>query len=305
MHRPATGLERYSAAYAAAESLAAAQDGTDAACATLLLGHGRPTSHVVVLFHGFTNCPTQWSAVARDLHARGATVVVPLAPGHGRTDRQPTELTSLTPSAIIGWAETWTRLARDLGTTLTVAGFSFGGVCAAWVAGLDETDRVLLLAPSFLPFGYPVHAARWLGTLARALPERYLWWDPVRRENMAASPYGYTRLSRRGIGATFEVGRRVGLGEMARTQPLERATLVLNEADLAVNATAAQQVFDRTIRPQALDARVYRLPASERYPHDVIDPFGSNAEREHEVRDLIVRLIDVKKLEHPVKSDER
>ena len=44
-----------------------------------LLTHGHKTARAFVLLHGLTNCPEQFMALARLLHASGANVVLPRA----------------------------------------------------------------------------------------------------------------------------------------------------------------------------------------------------------------------------------
>lgn len=278
---------------AAVASITEGADRVEADCRTVVLHHGRPTEHVLLLLHGYTNCPKQWTAIAADAHAAGMTVIVPRAPGHGRCDLDPEELTGLTPEAITDWTVRWLGLARQMGDTLTVAGFSFGGVCAALAATRDEADRVVLIAPAFVPFGYPASSSRWIGPLTRRIPERYLWWDPINRERMVRAPHTYPRLSRRGIGSVFEVGRRVLAEESRRSRPLERATLILNDADMAINASAARKVFVERIAPEAMDTIIHRFPLSDRYPHDFIDPLGPNGPREATVRPVLLRLLGV------------
>jgi pimeloyl-ACP methyl ester carboxylesterase len=264
----------------------------DPRCCSQLLHHGRPTARVLVLFHGFTNCPVQWSIAAERAHARGVTVLCPRAPGHGRADRRPDDLTDLSADTLSEWVADSVGIASQLGGQVTVAGFSFGGVCAGWAARhLDSVDEVLLLAPAYLPFGYPVPTAALLPAATKILPERYMWWDPVRKGAGATSPHVYPKLSRRGIGAVFELGQEARKDAARRTAPLDHAALVLNATDLAINPRAARLAFEEGIAPHASRTTVHTFPASERYPHDLIDPAGLNSHRAEQVNEQLLGLL--------------
>jgi len=211
-------------------------------CHSALLHHGAPTERVFVLFHGFTNCPAQYERLAADLHASGATVLAPLAEGHGRSDRSPKRLTDLSAEGLGRWIGEVVAVAAGLGERICVVGFSFGGVCAAWAAHrLDAVDGVVLVAPSFLPWSFPRFAGPLLPLYMQTRPERYLWWDPLRREQMLAAPHIYKQLSSRGISAVFELGQQVSRERsQQRTSRLSRAVLVLNGFDHAISPSAAR-----------------------------------------------------------------
>lgn len=276
----------FAAALASVERLTAEEPGHILPeCRTRLLHHGHPTAKAFLLFHGYTNCPAQLSVVAEELHRRGHNVFVPLEEGHGRADGSPADLTHVTPDRLAEWIGRTIECARGLGERLTVVGFSVGGVYAAW-GGLNNecVDEVIMLSPAFLPYSYPRLAIGLLPLLTRVLPERYLWWDPLRRDAAPLSPYGYARLSRRGISAVFALGQRAWRKKPCRTTELRRAVLVLNEWDFAVNPKAAWQAFEDALVPRARHAELVRLEASLRLPHDYLDPHRPGREDASEVR---------------------
>ena len=92
----------FTAGVAAIEALAAA-DGADAAidprCVPYVLHHGAATERAIVLFHGFTNCPRQFSALAQQFFERGFNVYVPRLPRHGLRDKLTTELAGSRPTS--------------------------------------------------------------------------------------------------------------------------------------------------------------------------------------------------------------
>lgn len=284
---------RFDRAIEAFEAMASLEaDDVAEQCGSRILHHERPTSRAFLLLHGFTNCPAQYERVAGSLHAAGSNVFAPLAEGHGRADGSPRALSDLTAEGLASWTARVVEIASALGEQLTVVGFSFGGVCAAWAArNCDEVAQVVLLSPAFLPHGLPVRAARFLPRVSRLLPERYLWWDPVRRERMVTAPYAYRQLSSRGIGAVFELGQSAWHSPASRVGGLERAVLVLNDSDLAISGPAASRAFEDSLAPLSAHSEVYRLPARLRYPHDYIDPLGPIADSEPTARVRVLQVI--------------
>ena len=86
--RPISGVaaaswEEAKARVAAIQAEEAADPTIVPECRTRLLDHGVPTAQVVVLFHGYTNCPKQYEKLAPELADRGYTVLVPRMPHHG------------------------------------------------------------------------------------------------------------------------------------------------------------------------------------------------------------------------------
>lgn len=270
----------------------AALDGPqiDPVCASVL-DVAEDADHVFVFFHGFTNCPAQMTGLARTARALGATTFSPRAPGHGRADHDLAELGELTAEQIARFVDSSIDVAAGLAGRVTVVGFSFGGVCAAWAAAnRDEVAEVLLIAPSFLPFGFPIWAGRFIGQLTALLPERYLWWDPVRKHESGSASYAYDRLSRRGIGAVFALGQDAWHHPPRRRTRLERAVLALNATDVAISAPAATSAFRRALLRISDASSVHRFPASSRYLHDLVDPQGLMAARAPEVWPQLIRL---------------
>lgn len=280
-----TALQRFSA-------MAARDDArVNPLCSSRLLDQGTRTGEAVVLLHGYTNCPAQWTPIAHRFFARGANVLVPRYPHHGYADRMNRELSHLKPSELVAAAAESIDIASGLGERVTVIGFSAGGVLAAWAAAnRDEVRSAMLVAPIFSPWGLPHVANHALMRLLRYWPDRYTWWDPRLRERHMPD-YGYPRMSLHGLAALLELSADVVADEPSRTSDLDRLVLVLNQGDLAVNADAARRAVEEVLAPLASTFREYEFPLSERLSHDVISAEGSNHGRTERVADKLVELL--------------
>ena len=72
------------------------QDSTRDVCITKLFDHGKQTEHVIVLMHGFTNCPEQFNELGRQHFDAGNNVLIPRMPYHGLSDRLTDVLVNIT-----------------------------------------------------------------------------------------------------------------------------------------------------------------------------------------------------------------
>ncbi|MBV8373959.1 MAG: alpha/beta fold hydrolase, partial [Candidatus Eremiobacteraeota bacterium] len=101
---------------------------------TIVRLHGGRRPRAVILLHGMTASPAQFERFARDLYERGHNVLVPRLPRHGHADRFSTALARLRPDDLYKAGANYVEVGRELGERVTIAGFSLGGLLAAWIA---------------------------------------------------------------------------------------------------------------------------------------------------------------------------
>jgi alpha-beta hydrolase superfamily lysophospholipase len=253
---------------------------------TMLLAHGRPTRRAVVLLHGLTASPMQCDALARSLHANGDTVLVPRLPGHGARDRLTPELRELRGAHLIGAAHEALAIARGLGTTVTVAGFSLGGLLALWLAQHEHVDHAVAIAPFLGVACVPHRTTAALAGALRRLPNLFLWWDPIRRERLMPD-HGYPRYPTRAIAEALGVATR--LAALARGAPpaTRRVSIVTNASETGVSNAAAREVAEawraHGAGTEIALHRITGLPPS----HDVIEPLRAGALARRAYRTLL------------------
>jgi hypothetical protein len=239
--------------------------------------HDAPTEHVYVLLHGLTNSPEQFDKLGRILFERGHNVVIPRTPGHGDADLMSDALSVFTAKGMLDYANLAITLARPLGRHLTVAGLSVNGATTAWVAqNRLDVDRSVLLAPFFSPIGLPQFAIRPLSQLLIRIPNIFLWWDPVHKDQISGSGHAYPRFSTRSIGETMRLGVEV-FSEAETSPPACGSILIVTSAsDIAASNAATARLASRwrNSRPGAVET--YEFPGSENVPHDFIDPSQSD-----------------------------
>ena len=241
-------------------------------CRPRLFTHGHKTSRVVVLLHGFTNCPKQFDSLAVLLYERGDNVYLPRVPRHGIADRMTTALSGLTAEELTSSAEAALDLAHGLGDRVTVAGLSATGVAAAWLAAhRDDLDEALVIAPAFAPRGWSSRWSRRLTAILLAAPNVFAWWDSKLKEKVPGPTQCYPRFASRGLAQVYRLGLSVLDGAAAMRPAARRVAIVTTAMDEGVANEPAHELARRW-RAQGGDVRSYEFPESLRVHHDMIDP---------------------------------
>jgi acetyl esterase/lipase len=241
----------------------------DPKCLPFLLTHGQKTARAIVLYHGLTACPFQYHEFAQLLYDEGYNVFVPRLPRHGYADRTGNALADLTAEELLSVMDPNVDLAVGLGDHVTLAGLSLGGNVAA--AGGQLRSDLFLAAPMSPAFGIrfaPNFLTPALTRLILGLPDIFIWWDPINRENFQAES-GYPGFSLHALGQIFRLG--ISLREVAQTEPPAATNLLMitNWGDPAVNLGAADELAD-SWRHQGGSVATYRFPLIPWLPHDII-----------------------------------
>ena len=248
-------------------------DGISPECRTRWMSHGRRTGRVIVLLHGLTNCPAQFDSLARLLFARGANVVIPRLPRHGRADRMTTELAKLEARELCAFTDRVLDVAGGLGDSVTVAGLSVGGAMSAWAGQQrEDLDRAVLIAPLIRVPRAPDWSHALLTRLVLALPNRFVWWDGQRRERLLGPKHVYPRFATHAIGAALRIGSTTRR-QAKRSPPGARdfAIVSVGGDDTIDRRTIAKLVRDWR-RQGARHVSVYEFPRELRLNHDIVDP---------------------------------
>jgi esterase/lipase len=285
----------YTAAMARLEELRKAEEADDLRleCWTTLLTHGHHTERAVVLIHGLTNCPAQFSALAPLLLERGYNVLVPRLPHHGLADRSGTALRELTVAELREFGNMVVDVACGLGHRVTVVGLSAGGVVASWIAQFrSEVERVVVIAPAFgvLPnrryFGYGANRAA-LEVLTR-LPNHMAGPSQLDAER---PPHTYAYVATRGLVAVLRLGAVV-LAAANQYPPAAREIVVVtNENDGVVNNAVTEVLVRRWSARVGMAVRTFVFPRQQQLIHDLIDPL-QRRQQTAQVYPALLDLID-------------
>jgi len=237
---------------------------------SIFLAQPAPTGRVAVLLHGMSASPTQFASFATSLHDRGYAVLVPRLPRHGYSDRLTDALGQLSAGELKNVTTQALEVARGFGSEVLVVGFSLGGLLAAWAAQFHSVHKVMCVSPFLGVAWVPNPLARAAAFLTMRMPNRFAWWDPIKRE-LQMPAHGYPRYSTHGVAQAYELVHSVFDDAAAHAPRAERIIVVTNARETTVNNRAVGKLVRRW-RKQAPDA-VQTFEFSDLpYSHDIIEP---------------------------------
>jgi pimeloyl-ACP methyl ester carboxylesterase len=222
-----------------------------------------------VLFHGLAASPTQFVRFANDLHERDHNVLVPRLPRHGHSDRLCDALSSLTAEDLRAVAAQSVEAAQGLGERVVVAGFSLGGVLAAWAAQQEPIARAVAIAPFFGLSWMPNGLMPYLAQALLGQPNHFAWWNPLVRERHYP-PHGYPRYATHAVAQAYLLARDV----MSRAHLGMKASeliLVTNARETAVNNRAVHR-FAAALRNGGAARLQHAILTGIPFSHDIIEP---------------------------------
>ena len=237
---------------------------------TILLSHGERTKHVALLLHGMSASPTQFGEFARILHARGYNVLVPRLPRHGYSDRLTEALADLSAAQLKDMTTQAVEIAHGLGESVTIVGFSLGGLLAAWAAQFHRVSKVMCIAPFFGVAWMPHRFAPFASGLLLHLPNRFHWWNPIKREKLMPA-HGYPRYSTHAVGQAYGLVHDVFHDAQSHSPRAGKIIMVTNSRETTINNRSARKLLElwRVQDDQIVSAFEFTdLPLS----HDIIEP---------------------------------
>jgi pimeloyl-ACP methyl ester carboxylesterase len=261
------------------------------ACHTRLYSHGHRTERALLLLHGFTNCPRQFDDLGRQFFDHGWNVLIPRYPRHGYSDRLNTAIAELQRDHLTAVADRAALATVGLGERVTVAGLSLGGILTGYLAqSHDGIERAVLIAPMFGLRPIPGPGLTALSKLARILPNFYVWWNRQAKADIKP-PHGYPRFATHAYAALFETGRLVMRLARASQPKAKSIAVITNAAEPRLDNRFTYQLVDLWRRHGAA-VETFEFPASERLPHDLIDPVTNPPAVLERSYPVVTRMID-------------
>jgi alpha-beta hydrolase superfamily lysophospholipase len=255
-----------------------------------LLTPGQKVENVVVFFHGLSNAPRQFDRLSERFTARGYSVFIPRIPYHGYLNRMSTDHGKLSLQNLVDFTAESIDLAAGLADQVTVSGISLGGVLAIWAAQYRPVAVAAPIAPAIGVPVVPVSVSNVVFSAMGRLPNRFVWWDPRKKQQLPGPEYAYPRFSTHALVATQELGRR--LLAVARTErpAAQRVWMISNAADYAVSNRAGDTLVRRWRADGAPNVSTFRFPRNLKLFHDVVDPLQPGA-RPDFVHPILERII--------------
>lgn len=229
--------------------------------------HDEPVDRVVLAMHGYTNSPRQYDALGPLLHADGHNVIALRFPYHGYRDRMTTDIACMRYADWAAPAIEALTIAFEAGARVVTLGISVAATIAAWLAAYFPVHLAVTVSPFVAVRGVAGRANDVLGTALRTLPDRFVWWDPIHRENQLPL-HAYPRFSLHTLASTMAFGET--LASFQSDAHGRRVVLVLNDRDPIVNNRVAQQRFASLTERNVTVETIVRRDFPPR--HDLFEP---------------------------------
>lgn len=256
-------------------ALTALDEGIPEATRTRLFEPDDEASATLVIWHGFTNAPIQFVAVAEHLRDAGYRVLLPRMPHHGLADVLTRELARLTVDELTEQVDACVDIAAGFGAPVWVVGLSAGAGLAAWAAATrPEVTRLVLAAPLVAPKGFPLPVLRAFVRFPGAVPRFYNWWDPRAKDKLGHSPYAYPGFPLPGLFPFLHLTEALLDGSVPAGHRLERVVLINNPCDVAIRRDAAGSFAPKVFAHQADEVRELVVDPALAWPHDFVDPWS-------------------------------
>jgi pimeloyl-ACP methyl ester carboxylesterase len=243
-------------------------------CITKLFEHGRQTEHVIVLLHGFTNCPEQFNELGRQHYEAGHNVFIPRLPYHGLSNRLTNELINLRAENLAAFGDKILDIAHGLGKQITIMGISGTGTLAAWLAqNRPDLDFAFIIAPLFGLAFIPPLFTKLFERFALALPNFFLWWDPrTKADNPYSIYYAYPRYPFRALAEIMRLAM-ITRAQAEKSAPAAgHITLIINDSEPAVSNAEIVRLFKLWQKYSRGNLSEYHFEKEMKLPHDIITP---------------------------------
>lgn len=229
----------------------------------------------IVIWHGFTNAPSQFVAVAERLAKSRYRVLLPRMPYHGEADVLNRDLAALTTSELVAQVNAAIDIVAGFDGPVWVVGLSAGATLAAWAAATrTEVSRLVLAAPLVAPKGAPLPLVRALVRFPRIVPRFYYWWDPRKKADLGHSPYAYPGFPVPGLVPYLHLSEALFDHTVPAGHRLERTVLLSNPGDFAIRRDAARSFASGVFAPFSDYAGEANVDGALKWMHDFVDPWS-------------------------------
>ena len=230
-------------------------------CRSTLLAHGQKTAKTVVMFHGVTACPDQYSGLAKVFYDAGYNVYIPRAPYHGTSNKK--DHGQVTSQNLVDYVNTSITAATGLGDELGVVGLSGGGMLATWASEYrPEVKRALILSPFYEPAAN--QAPKWQLPFLHVLygfhilPDNFI--EPATPDGAA---FSYRALANYDIVAKNFKKDPSGLS-------LQSIAVVTSDSDDQIDLSLAKSIPQSIASANNIPLTATELPADWNVGHDIV-----------------------------------
>lgn len=232
-------------------------------CYSKLHAHEQPTAKTVVMFHGVSACPLQFSTLAQYFYDHGYNVYTPLAPEHGRLDHL--NHAKVTTQGLVDYVNSSVNVTSALGGEVGVVGLSGGGNLATWASQYrPEVKRLLTLSPFYEPS--VSQAPKWqIRPLLVFHGNNFLLPEQLNKPDDPQHALSYRALAK--YVTVFK-----NLPQPAKDNGLKNIVVAMADDDKEIDQALAHKVLDSIAKANRKTLVHYQAPADLKLGHDIVSP---------------------------------
>lgn len=279
-------------------------------CKSIFYDAGFKTEKVVLIYHGYTSSPKQFTELGEQIHnASGYNVFIPRLPRHGLKDRMTADLTNLRVDELKQFVHETIDIANHLGKEITIVGFSAGGALATW-SGIfvnnTKVKKIIAISPFFNSRQTPtILMPQIMFFVDKMRRDRFYWWKPLEKEKMLPM-HAYPRFSLKAIKEILKLSIEIQKQLFVRTKEYTRLVakskqknslledlsdrefvLISNPSDLSVNNKLSEKIFEYIKTGGKSNVRIFSFSQKLNLPHDLIDPTKIVKNKEYVYKQII------------------
>lgn len=240
-------------------------------CEPIVKTQEEKSEKVIVLFHGYTNCPAQYSILADELFEAGYNVYAPVSPYHGNINRLTDIHKHITTEVLITHVEDSLSIASGLGDEITTLGISGGAILTSISTQSKLVQESVVIAPSYIPIGVPGIFNKAVPNILGILPNINKFWSkPGALVPNSGPEYAYKQYTTKGLQAYNNLGLKLFNSDTDGNDRMIH--LILNHNDEGINNNYAQHVINSYGDKNNFDINIEYIPEEWELKHDTIDP---------------------------------
>jgi len=257
-------------------------------CQLQLMTHDKKVDRVVILVHGYTNCPQQFHELGQRFYDLGYNVLISPLPHHGLADRMTEAQAQLKAEELAAYADETVDIAQGLGEQVIMMGISAGGVTTAWAAqNRSDLDFAVIISPAFGFKQIPTPLTAAVMNVYTFLPDSFVWWDPALQAE-APPTHAYPRYSKHALVQILRLGFVTQKDAQRMQLAAKEMVVVFNANDNTVNNALTMDIV-KNWQAHNANLTTYEFETNLKLDHDLIDPTQPDAQ----IDIVYPRLIDL------------
>lgn len=240
-------------------------------CQLQMMTHEKKVDRVIIMVHGYTNCPQQFKELGQQFYDSGYNVLIAPLPHHGLANRMTETQAQLNAEELTIYADEVVDIAQGMGDQVVMMGISAGGVTTAWAAqNRSDIDEAVIISPAFGYKQIPTPLTAAVMNIYTVLPDEFVWWDPELQTEITPD-YAYPRYSKHALVQILRLGFSVQADAKSMKPAAQKIVVVLNPTDESINNPLTMTVINNW-QAHGSNLTTFVFEEDLQLHHDIVDP---------------------------------